>query len=371
MKRILSLALIVLLLIGSLPNSAAARSFSDVSPRHWAYNDIEQAYRDGIIAGTSVNKYTGARQFSPEAPLTNAQYIVIITRAFFPQDINNRAGNNPWYKPNDIAAERNHLYRGIKKINMDGPANRYVMALIMYNTMRQKGVPMNERNAINAAEYMIPDWGHIPEVLQAPVAVCYTKGLLSGVDAAGTFAGNRKLTRAQCAAIYPRLKNALRDSGSRPTPAPQPRPVPDPGIVPQPKPVPQPSQPAQTDFTHEVVRLVNIERAKVGAGPLTYDPRLSKLAQVRAQEATIKTGHVRPDGRGFISILDENGIRYGVCAENLAYGAISPARVVQNWMNSPGHRKNMLNPAHNKIGVGFVSQPNTKWTNYWCQLFTD
>ncbi|MCL1918920.1 MAG: CAP domain-containing protein [Peptococcaceae bacterium] len=118
------------------------------------------------------------------------------------------------------------------------------------------------------------------------------------------------------------------------------------------------SQPPQ-----RVVNLVNAERRKAGLRELTLDSRLKEAAQVRAGEITRIFDHTRPNGQDCFSVLDQMGIRYGAAAENIAAGQQTPEAVVQAWMNSPGHRENILNPAFTKIGVGVTG-------TYWVQLFT-
>lgn len=116
-------------------------------------------------------------------------------------------------------------------------------------------------------------------------------------------------------------------------------------------------------FTQQVADLVNQERAKVGLSPLTFDAELSRAAQIRANEIKTKFSHTRPNGTSCFTVLDECGIDYWGCGENIAYGDTTPAAVMEGWMNSPGHKANILNPNYTKIGVGFDQ-------NHWTQLFT-
>lgn len=121
------------------------------------------------------------------------------------------------------------------------------------------------------------------------------------------------------------------------------------------------------EYEKEVIRLVNIERKKVGACELTTTKALSDAADVRAEEIQELFSHTRPDGRSCLSVFVDFGIIdkekncYGGTAENIASGQISPEEVVKAWMNSPGHKKAMLNPKYKKIGVGFKK-------NNWVQL---
>lgn len=120
-------------------------------------------------------------------------------------------------------------------------------------------------------------------------------------------------------------------------------------------------------YAEQVVRLVNVERAKAGLHALTIDESVTAAAYVRANEIVTSFSHTRPDGRKFSTVLTDNGIRYTGAGENIAWGQRSPEEVVSAWMNSEGHRANILNAKFTKIGVGHLTASGR---NYWVQLFT-
>lgn len=126
-----------------------------------------------------------------------------------------------------------------------------------------------------------------------------------------------------------------------------------------------------SEYAEEVVRLVNIERAKSEIAPLTLDSELSKAADIRAKECNTKFSHTRPDGSSCFTVLDELGISYRACAENIAAGQQTPEDVVNSWMNSEGHRANIMNSAYTKIGVGVTASETYSHGYSWVQLFTD
>ena len=126
--------------------------------------------------------------------------------------------------------------------------------------------------------------------------------------------------------------------------------------------------PVTENFAEEVLQLVNLERAKVGAKPLTLSPQLMKYAAVRAEEITEKFSHTRPDGTSCFTVVK---ISYRRVGENIAEGQNSPEKVVEAWMNSEGHRANILNPEFGKLGVGYFYAQNTDYKHYWVQLFKD
>ena len=93
-----------------------------------------------------------------------------------------------------------------------------------------------------------------------------------------------------------------------------------------------------------------------------------KAAAERCTETKVSFSHTRPNGSKFSSVFKEYGVSYRTAGENIAYGQRSPQEVVKGWMNSPGHRANILNGSFGKIGIG-VYQSNG--VIYWSQLFTD
>lgn len=121
-------------------------------------------------------------------------------------------------------------------------------------------------------------------------------------------------------------------------------------------------------FITEVVDLVNAERAKEGLSPLTIDTKVQAAAQVRAVECEQSFSHTRPNGSSFATALKEQHVSYMSAGENIAWGQRSPQAVMDAWMNSEGHRANIMNPNFTTIGVGYYQ--NANGTNYWCQLFT-
>lgn len=117
-------------------------------------------------------------------------------------------------------------------------------------------------------------------------------------------------------------------------------------------------------FELEVLRLTNLERLKEGLDPLTTTEIHQQAAHIRAEEVLSLFSHDRPNGTDCFTVLDELGIDYWSAAENIAKGQGNPAAVVNAWMNSPGHRNNILNPRLGHMGVGEKNRA-------WVQIFTD
>lgn len=117
-----------------------------------------------------------------------------------------------------------------------------------------------------------------------------------------------------------------------------------------------------------VFKLINKERSAVGKPSLVLDEKLCEAAAIRAKELVDLFDHMRPDGSDCFTVLDDLGIRYGTVGENIAEGQRTAEKVMQSWMNSPGHRSNILSEDFGKVGIGCYEKDGEK---YWVQLFTD
>lgn len=119
------------------------------------------------------------------------------------------------------------------------------------------------------------------------------------------------------------------------------------------------------DFVSEVVRLVNIERANYGLSPLKTNSALEDYAELRSTEIVSKFSHERPNGARALDYLRGLGTlrTYG---ENIAMGQRTPEEVVNDWMNSEGHRANILKSDFTMIGIGCYKSGGTY---YWVQIF--
>ncbi len=120
------------------------------------------------------------------------------------------------------------------------------------------------------------------------------------------------------------------------------------------------------EYAEQIAGIVNSERASYGLSPLKLSPKLSQAANVRAGEIRQLFSHTRPDGTSCFTAISDAGITYSAAAENIAYGQKSPQSVMNAWMNSAGHRANILDENMEYIGVG-VAYENGIY--YWTQFF--
>lgn len=135
---------------------------------------------------------------------------------------------------------------------------------------------------------------------------------------------------------------------------------------------PAPTKPADTtaidnlSYEEQVVALVNKERAANGLSALKLNAELSKVARAKSQDMHDKKyfSHTSPTYGSPFDMMRAFGITYRTAGENIAMGYATPQAVVTAWMNSAGHRANILNASFTQIGVGYVASGN-----YWTQHF--
>lgn len=127
---------------------------------------------------------------------------------------------------------------------------------------------------------------------------------------------------------------------------------------------------AQADvaIAQEILRLVNVERRRVNAPPLVLNDKLTAAAQRHAQDMATsrRMSHTGSDGSTMRSRIDATQYNWSTIGENVAMGQPTAAAVMAAWMNSPGHRQNILNPAFTELGVGYATGANRP---YWAQVF--
>ncbi|MBR4410536.1 MAG: hypothetical protein IKV72_00855 [Firmicutes bacterium] len=130
----------------------------------------------------------------------------------------------------------------------------------------------------------------------------------------------------------------------------------------------KPQQNAGTKAS-QVVNLVNQQRQKAGLSGLKSDSELTRLAQLKAEDMAAKGyfSHTSPTYGSAFDMLKKAGYSYRTAGENIAMGQKTAETVMNGWMNSSGHRANILGSGYTKIGVGYAV--NAKGTPYWVQIF--
>lgn len=373
-KALMALVLAVTLSLGLAAPAAAAGSFTDVPQDYWGAPGIQYVTQRGLFSGTSQTT------FSPELDMTRAMLTQVLYSYAGKPAVEGSIARDTAYT--DIpqgayyekavlwALEENILplwfYQNSRQASdraaefrPDQVVNRAEFSLMLYafygnvlgleydGNKDLEGQPFADMT-LEALAQTFPELSAYSqdseleqEILFAMVGWAYQEGIVSGTGE-GTMSPALGVTRAQVAVM---LMQFDRSYG---------------GSV-QPEPEPQPQEPSQAA---EVIRLVNEERAKQGLPALKTTDALTRAAQVRADELLTLFSHTRPDGRSCFTALGEAGVSYRVAGENIAMGYPSPAAVVEGWMNSPGHRDNILSDSYTTIGVGYNSQKNC-----WVQMF--
>jgi uncharacterized protein YkwD len=127
----------------------------------------------------------------------------------------------------------------------------------------------------------------------------------------------------------------------------------------------------EDDYAKEVLDLVNAERAKENLNPLEWNGKLAHAAFNHAADMASRHyfSHYSLEGESLIDRLDAVGYDdYRTAGENIAQGQTTPAIVVDDWMNSSGHRANIMSTAFTEIGIGYKKSA-TSGTLYWVQDF--
>jgi len=119
----------------------------------------------------------------------------------------------------------------------------------------------------------------------------------------------------------------------------------------------------------KVIDLVNQQRAYNGLPALKANWEVCRVARYKSQDMIDKRyfAHQSPTYGSPFNMMENFGIRFSAAGENIAYGQRTPQEVMNSWMNSPGHRSNILNRTYNQIGVGVAKSSNG--TFYWTQMF--
>lgn len=135
--------------------------------------------------------------------------------------------------------------------------------------------------------------------------------------------------------------------------------------TPEPEPEPEPDE--EAGDVYEAIRLINAERSKAGLAELEIDSNLMDAATTRAVETETKFEHTRPDGSDPSSLMDEFGFT-GLAGENIGRGKDTASKQVNSWMNSSGHKANILHSGATRIGVGYSYGEGAAKKHYWVML---
>ncbi len=145
--------------------------------------------------------------------------------------------------------------------------------------------------------------------------------------------------------------------------------IPNPSLIYPGQKITVPNIDATKSIESEVIRLTNVERSKQGLAPLQGDWQLSRVARYKSADMRDRGyfSHTSPTYGSPFDMMKSFNISYRTAGENIAAGQTTAAQVVQEWMASPGHRKNILSANYTHIGVGYAK--GGSYGTYWTQMF--
>ena len=414
MKRLSACALSLALSVSMiLPAGAAGAAFTDVPQDHWANPYVEAMTQKGVVTGV------GNGRFNPDGNLSTAEFAVMLTQAFCPKEVADPEEGAAWWEPylnaaweagylTDTTAGFSYADGSWDADVVTAPMTRYDMAQAMNNTAVAEKMTLPTDEQREAAQAAIGDFDSIPEDYESAVVAMYALGYLSGVNANGDFGGESTMTRAQSCVVMSKLlgtevettpetpdegtaggtgdttpaeepKTPAEDAGTG-TETPEKPETPDEGTAggtagstPVEEETPAEdtgSEPADTvaAYEQEVFDLVNQIREENGLEPFVYNETLAETARAHSQDMIDRNffDHTNPDGKSPFDRMRENGLSYSMAAENIAVGYPSPEAVVEGWMNSQGHRANILGGCE-ELGVGLAL--GGSYGYYWTQCF--
>lgn len=339
MKKIVFILLTAILTFGFSMSTLAASPFKDVSEKEWSYPIIEELSRSGIIQGYSDGT------FKPASGVTRAQSAIYIGRAL-KLDTKNRP--NPGFVDVNskttgyeyIAALVDEgVYAKARNFNPHQSLTRAQMAKILVIAFEMKGTKKTGFTDIPANGWAKPY-----------VETLVANGVTTGTSAT-KYSPDKTVTRQQMAIF---IYRALHQDGEII--------IPPPGNGKDELP--------DNVRADELLILVNEERVKNNLKPLVYDTKVANVATIKAED--MKTNnyfdHISPTYGSPSNMLTKFGISWTASGENIAAGYSSIDSVHKGWMNSSGHRANILSSSYTHVGFGYA-EGGGKYGNYWVQMF--
>jgi len=201
--RVLSLVLALALSLSlCVPAFAAGGGFSDVPSSYWAYDDIMACAQQGSVSGFDDGT------FRPESPVTRIQFIVMIVRTFYPDQLSavSTPAGQSWTYPYIKVASDNEITKYLDTID-NGAMTRYEMAIAAKNTCIKNGTKVVD-SKLKEAQEKLKEWDSMPGEGRVAARYCYALGVLSGMGD-GSFHGEQTMTRAQACAVINRMIVAI------------------------------------------------------------------------------------------------------------------------------------------------------------------
>lgn len=319
-------------------NVGAAKSFSDLGKVKWAADEIYYLSEKNIISGYPNGK------FGPNDKITREQAALMLVNALYP---NEAVKQNPGFT--DVHTS-DFYYRAIAIAKEKGIIKGFTDGTFRgdnFITRAETASMIDNAYKVTRGDAKV-SFSDVPNTWYTNSVLDLASNKIVNGYTDGTFKPKNHVTRAEFSVI---LAYAIEPS-FRPD-----------EVVNN---VPQPPESEVHEFVKQVVALTNEQRKQYGLTPLQLDLKLSNVAQVKSDDM-YQVGyfdHNSPTYGSPFDMMESFDITYMYAGENIAKGYRTPEDVVEGWMNSPGHRANILNVNYTHIGVGFES----KGFN-WTQMF--
>ncbi len=356
MKKWFKSAFLITVFFITVNQTAQAATFTDVPTHHWAHEAITSASTQGIINGYANGTYR------PNDQVTRAQAAKIIalsinakpSAAFKPQfqDVDQ---SNRFY--DDIRALTElGIFADGDKFNPNQSLTRAQMANVL--TLGYK-IIVDDNDLIQLGDVTKQNQFHGPITTLVETAITAT-------PSGGNFNPNDNVSRAQIASFVDcamkfdlkREKGIIYYDNERRMYIDKSEPKPLPPVV------------VIQDNAFKTIDLVNEQRRKLGAKNLIHDVDLSKIAKIKAEDMAKNNyfAHESPTYGNVGQMLNKFNYKWSSYGENIAKGYTTPTLVVDGWMNSPGHRSNIMDTRFTHIGSGYAT--DTKGITYWVHQFS-
>ncbi|MEK4028142.1 S-layer homology domain-containing protein [Pseudobacillus sp. FSL P4-0506] len=337
-----------LILSGSIWASPAdaANPFSDIPSGYWAYPQIEKMANEGIITGFKDGTFRAGE------PVTRAQSAIFIGRA-----LQIKPGQSSTTSFQDISPSGTAAYPYITALTQRGVFSKSE-SFYPNRTLTRAELAKIMVTAFNLPRAKGPNFTDVPEGHWAAeyIGTLAGAGITSGTSAT-TFSPDGKVTRGQLAVF---ISNVLKHH--------------QPNDQNEELTNPQPLDHQSVTGTHseiakQILGLVNQERAKAGVGSLQYANDVAKVAQLKSEDMVKNNyfDHTSPTYGSPFEMMDQFSINYTFAGENIAAGYSTAEAVMEGWMNSPGHRANILNPNYKEMGIGIAKGGD--YGIYYTQMF--
>ncbi|WP_177194686.1 S-layer homology domain-containing protein [Alteribacillus iranensis] len=348
--------------MGLTPVVEAERSFQDIPESYWAYEEMEEMAEKGIVNGYPDGTYR------PQTPVTRSQSAVIIGRALeidvggrpdpgF-EDVSKEMSSSPYI----AALVEEGVFDQASHFRPGESLTRAQMAKVLTEAFDLKGTSSHSFRDVDEDHW----------------AYSYVNTLLSNDITTGTspttFSPNDPVTRTHLAVFIYRVLDEESDEPPQEDP-PDEEDTEEPGnnqpsVIENIDDIREAYSSEMTTMEAEVLRLVNDIRREHGLQPLKAEPDAVRLSRFKSEEMRDQNyfDHVSPDYGMDIGYDETFDAPIQIHGSNIAAGQPTPEAVVDAWMNSPGHRENILRDYYDGIGIGLAE--GGSYGYYWTQLFT-